>query len=190
MAGCVRSWTGTGKGAGWHWRGAGGPGGRGGMFEGSEGPGRAAGGRYERRQTRQVLSALFFTYSQNLHCGAMWQQRNGGDRRCGWAATHSFLDTSYSERTPEGRELAGTGASHHRRSATTLQNILAHTGCRRCSAWDDPGTSASRLRSIGACRVITCEHDSTATPRPPAGAERRQESSLRRSPAGAPAGNP
>ncbi len=54
--------TGIGEGSGRRWRGAGGPGGRGGMFEGSEGPERATGGRYEQRQTRQVLSALFWHF--------------------------------------------------------------------------------------------------------------------------------
>ena len=65
MSGFGESRTGPGEGSGRRWRGADGPGGRGGMFEGSEGPERAAGGRYEWRQTRQVLSALFLALLQN-----------------------------------------------------------------------------------------------------------------------------
>ena len=49
------------------------------MFEGSEGPERAARGRYEQRQTRQVLSELFGTIRTILQRGATWQQRIGGD---------------------------------------------------------------------------------------------------------------
>ena len=74
--------TGTGKGAGRRWRGADGPGGRAGMLEGSEGPERAAGGRHEQRQTRQVLSAFFsHFFAESCTAAATWQQRIGGDRR-------------------------------------------------------------------------------------------------------------
>ena len=52
--------TGTWKGSGRCRRGADGPGGRGGMFEGSEAPESAVAGRYQRRQTRQAASALFW----------------------------------------------------------------------------------------------------------------------------------
>ena len=57
------------------------------MFEGSEGPERAAGGRYEQRQTRQVLSAFFcHFFAQSCAAAPTWQQRIDGDRRCRWAA--------------------------------------------------------------------------------------------------------
>ena len=42
------------------------------MFEGSEGPQGAAGGRHEQRQTRQVLSAFFF-------CRILRIQHRGAD---------------------------------------------------------------------------------------------------------------
>ena len=85
-----------------------------------EGGGEAGrGGRYERRQTRQVLSALFWHFSHRSCTAApKRQQRIGEDRRCGWAAARSFLDTTYSERTthPE-MESVVDGSSHDTASA-------------------------------------------------------------------------
>ena len=172
MLGLGKSWTGTGKGSGRRWRGADGPGGGGWMFAGSEGPERAVAGRYEGRQTRQVPSALFWHFFHSCRvqpsgAGRRWgserqrraplgsacrhrrgRHRLGADRRCGWAATCPFLDTSYSKRTnaPERlramrerrtygnrrRDLAGAGAfTSPPLSATTFRNILAHMGFRR-----------------------------------------------------------
>ena len=124
---------GIGNGAGRRWRGADGPGGSGGMFEGSEGPKRAAGGRYERRQTRQVLSALFLAPIRRiLHRGAdvaathRWTV--GGDRRCGWwlppIPGHVVQRRSH---TPEGGDLAGAASGPspklgHTRDAEVVQH--------------------------------------------------------------------
>ena len=105
-----KSRIGTGEGSGRRRRGADGPGVGGGMFAGSEGPERAVAGRYERRQTRQVLRALFWLFFGTCTVAPMWQQRIGGDRRCGRAATCPFLDPGGSEGSPLG---AATGVLDH-----------------------------------------------------------------------------
>ena len=71
-------------------------------------------------------------------------------------------------------------------SSLTVSIPVTASRCHPAGAGPARRGSAATARAV----MIACEHDSTATPRPPAGAERRQESSLRRSPAGAPAGNP
>ena len=149
MEGFGKSWTGTGKGSGRRWRGADEPGGGGGMFAGSEGPERAVAGRYEGRQTRQVPSALFWHFFHSCRvqpsgAGRRWgserqrraplgsacrhrrgRHRLGADRRCGWAATCPFLDTSYSKRTNAPERPTGDAR------AANLRQQKARSGRRR-----------------------------------------------------------
>ncbi len=138
MDGFYESRTGTWKGSGRRLWGADGPGGRGGMFEGSEGPERAAEGRHEGRQTRQVLSALFAFFCRILHRGADMASNASADRRCRWAATRSFLDTSsWTYRTANGtkravpRSMRGPGRRPHR---TPRRGVAGAQGARHGSA--------------------------------------------------------
>ena len=86
-------------------------------------------------------SANFFgTFCRILHRGADVAATHRRRPALRVAATRSFLDTSYSERTthPEGGDLAGAGAITPARPLPSGTS-LAHTGFRRRSAWDGPG---------------------------------------------------
>ena len=128
------------------------------MFAGSEGPARAVAGRYEGRQTRQALSALFWHFfhlqsparRRRAPLGSECRHRRGrhrlgGDRRWG-AAPRSFLYTSYSEPTHLKAPIrAGAvpapqtdDAAHDGRLTATSITWRPQTGCRRRSAWDSP----------------------------------------------------
>ena len=199
MAGLGESRTGPGKGAGGHLRSADGPGGLGGMFAGSEGPERAAGGRHERRQTRQVLSALFLApVRRMLHrrTGVAATHIGGEPARCEWAATRSFLDTSYRERTrhlkaatwqapgpspPLGHSCPNIPCPHGIQTslsmgwscadARNLASSGAHQNARRCTP-----ITASKCESLlstgnSCCRASAAIHASS--PNTTAGATKR-----------------
>ena len=129
-----------------------GPGGRGRMFAGSEGPERASAGRYERRQTRQVLSAIFLALSAESCCESCpaaprRPQRIGGDRRCGRRQPVHFwtFRTANEPRILKAAIWQAPGPSpplgHY------LQNVLAHTGCRRFSMGWSWGWGGSAVRA-------------------------------------------
>ena len=157
MAGFGKSRTGTGEGSGRRWRGADGPGGRGGMFEGSERPERAVPGRYEGRQTRQVPSALFchfFTFSESstaapgaaggasarTRCrkGSACRARAAGGARAGTdVAGTASAQTGVARRRPPAHSWTPRTANE----PTHLKANLAGTATRdadRRSACDSP----------------------------------------------------
>jgi len=84
--------------------------------------------------------------AQVVEDGELWQQRIGGDRRGGWVAARSFLDTAHRKRAhaSEGGDLAGAGANH-RSSAASFQHIPCHMGFRHGSAWDGPALRWRRI---------------------------------------------
>ena len=82
------------------------------MFEGSEGPERAAEGRHEQRQTRQVLSAFLALFSQNP--APRRRRGSNGSAETGVAGgrlpAHSWTPRTANEAPhPEGGDLAGAG---------------------------------------------------------------------------------
>ena len=86
MPGSGKSRTGPWKGSGRRWRGADGSGGRGGMFE------RGRKGRNVRQRTvtsgakpvKCLANFFWHTFAESCTAAPTWQQRIGGDRRCGW----------------------------------------------------------------------------------------------------------
>ena len=111
------------------------------MFEGSEGPARVVAGRYERRQTRQLLSALFLAlFAESCTAAPTWQQRNGGDRRSdGRRPAHFWTHRTVNEpRHPEGGDLAGAAT----RDAGVVQQWDGTAG--PTGKLDIPGSGALR----------------------------------------------